>query len=186
MEDIIQCDFKSFKVILFVIKWYRLRFNQRDPVRTIIEHDNEFTMVNTRLFEPGIEPYVLPSQCEQVFYSEVPGKAGWSFFVRHNIRGRPVKYNLDDANEEGSLEEEDDDKEHDHHDLGDDDDPAEDVQEIVELDDVADNADEDYTDDDTMSITDDDDNDDMANPYNVESRSDDMDDDLDEEDDEIY
>ena len=62
-------------------------------------------MVNTRLFELGTEPYVLPSQCEQVFYSEVPGKAGWSFVVRHDPRGRPVNYNLDYGNEEGSLEE---------------------------------------------------------------------------------
>ena len=123
MEDIIQCDFKSFKVVLFVVKWYRLRLNQCDPDRTIIEHDNGFTMVNTRLFEPGIEPYVLPSQCEQVFYSEVPGKAGWSFVVRHDPRGRLVKYNLDEGNEEGTLEE-DDDEEHDQHELDDDDDPA--------------------------------------------------------------
>ena len=63
-------------------------------------------MVNTRFFEPGIEPYVLPSQCEQVFYSDVLGKAGWSFVVRYDPRARLVKYNLDDGNEEGSLEEE--------------------------------------------------------------------------------
>ena len=37
-----------------------------------------------------------------------------------------------------------------------------------------------------MSVTDLDDDDDMANPYNVHSGSDDTDDDLDEEDDEIY
>ena len=37
-----------------------------------------------------------------------------------------------------------------------------------------------------MSITDLNDDDDMSNPYNVDSGSDDMDDDLDEEDDEIY
>ena len=66
-EYILQCDFNSFKVVLFIVKWYRLRLNQRDPDRTIIEHDNGFTMVNTRLFEPRIEPYFLPSQCEQVF-----------------------------------------------------------------------------------------------------------------------
>ena len=108
-------------------------------------------MVNTRLFEPGTEPYVLQSQCEQVFYLEVPGKAGWSFVVRHDPRGRPVKYNLEDDNEEGSLEEGYDEAEHDQHQLDDDDDPAEDVlQEIVESDDVANNADEGYTDDDTM------------------------------------
>ena len=84
-------------------------------------------------------------QCEQVFYSEVPGKASWSFVVRHDPRGRLVKYNLDDGNEEGSMEEEYDDEEHDQHDLGDDDDPIEDVQEIVESNDVADNAIEYYS-----------------------------------------
>ena len=97
-------------------------------------------MVNTRLFEPGTQAYVLPIQCEQVFNSEVLGKAGWSFVVRHDQRGRPVKYNLDDANEEGSLEEGYDDAEHDQHELDDDDDPKENVlQETVESDDVAHN-----------------------------------------------
>ena len=105
--------------------------------------------------------------------------------MRHDPRGRPVKYNLDDGNEEGSLEEEYDDEEHDQLELADDDDPIEYVQGIVELDDVADNADEYYFDDGTMSITDDDDDDDMANPYNVHCVSDDTDDDLDEEDDDM-
>ena len=104
--------------------------------------------------------------------------------MRHNPRGRSVKYKLDDANEEGSLEEGYDDAKHDQHELGDDDDPTEYVlQETVESNDVANNADESYTNDDMMIITDDDD--DMANPYNVDSGSDDTDDDLDEEDDEI-
>ena len=97
--------------------------NQRDPDRTIIEHDNGFTMVNTRLFEPRTEPYVLPSQSEQVFYYGVPGRADWSFVVRHYPRGRLVKYNLDDGNEEGSMEEEYDDEEHDQLELADDDGP---------------------------------------------------------------
>jgi hypothetical protein len=70
LEDIIDCDFKSFKIILFVVKWYKLRLNRFDPDRTVIEHANGFTMVNTRALEPRTsEPYVLPSQCEQVFYS---------------------------------------------------------------------------------------------------------------------
>ena len=46
-----------------------LRMDERDPEKTAIEHANGFTMVNTRALEQGIEPYVLPSQCEQVFYS---------------------------------------------------------------------------------------------------------------------
>ena len=187
MEDIIQYDFKSFKVVLFVVKWYRLRLNQHDPDRTMFEHDNGFTMVNTRFFEPRIEPYVLPSQCEQVFYSEFPGKASWPFVVRHDPRGRLVKYNLDKGNEESTLEEEDNDEDHHQHDkLDDHDDPAEYVQKLVESNDVADNAHEDYIDDDMMIITNVDDDYDMANPYNVNSGSDDTDDDLNEEEDEIY
>ena len=73
-------------------------------------------MVNTRLFELGTKPYVLPSQCEQVFYSEVLGKVGQSFVVRHDPGGRTVKYKVDEGNEEGILEQEDDDEKHDQHD----------------------------------------------------------------------
>jgi hypothetical protein len=43
--------------------------NEHDLERTVIEHANGFTMVNTRTFEPGKKIYVLPSQCEKVFYS---------------------------------------------------------------------------------------------------------------------
>jgi hypothetical protein len=104
LEDIIECDFNSFKIVLFEVKWYRLRMHERDPERTVIENDNGFTMVNTRAFEPGTEPYVLPSQCEQVFYLEVPSKVGWSYVVRYDPRGRLVKYNHvvedEDNNEE--------------------------------------------------------------------------------------
>ena len=69
MDDILECDFKSFKLVLFDIKWYMLGMNERDLDIIVIQHDNEFTMVNTRSFEPGIDHYVLPSQCKHVFYS---------------------------------------------------------------------------------------------------------------------
>ena len=110
LEDIIECDFNSFKIVLFEVKWYRLQMHERDPERTVIEHDNGFTMVNTRAFEPGTEPYVLPSQCEQVFYSKVPGKAGWSYVVRYDPRGTIEKYNHV-AEDEDNNEEEDHDYE---------------------------------------------------------------------------
>ena len=64
LEDIIECDFNSFKIVLFEVKWYKIRMNEHDPERTVIEHANGFTMVNTRALELGIEPYVLPVQCE--------------------------------------------------------------------------------------------------------------------------
>ena len=50
--------------------------NEHDIEITVIDHANGFTMVNTRAVEPGTKTYVIPSQCEQVFYSEVLGKAG--------------------------------------------------------------------------------------------------------------
>ena len=95
MDDILEWDFNSFKIVLFVIKRFRLQLNRNDPDRTVIEHDSGFTMINTRSFETvGGEPYVLPSQCEQVFYFGVPHKLGWSFIVRHDPRGRVVKYDV--------------------------------------------------------------------------------------------
>jgi hypothetical protein len=106
LEDIIECDFNSFKIVLFEVKWYWLWMHERDLERTVIEHDNGFTMVNTRAFELGTKPYVRPSQCEQVFYSQVPGKVGWSYIVRYDPRGRPVKYNHV-ADDEDNKEEED-------------------------------------------------------------------------------
>ena len=141
-------------------------------------------MVNTRLFEGGMVPMFFQANVKKVFYSEVPGKANWSFVVRHNPRGRPVKYNLEKGNEEG-LEEEDDDEYHDQHEL-DDHVPEEDVKELFESNDVSNNAHEDYINDDMIIVTEFDDDDDMANTYNVDFGSDDTDDDLDEEDDEVY
>ena len=78
--------------------------NERDPKRTVIEHANGFTMVNTWELEPGTNPYVIPSQCEQVFYSKVPCKAGWSYIFRYDPRGKLVKYNVPE--EEDNVEEE--------------------------------------------------------------------------------
>ena len=51
-------------------------------------------MVNTRMLEMGTEIYVLPSQCEKIFYSYVPSKAGWSYVLIYNPRGRSINYNV--------------------------------------------------------------------------------------------
>jgi hypothetical protein len=53
LNDIIECDFNSFKLVLFKVKWYRLWMNECDPKRNFIEHANGFTMVNKRMFELG-------------------------------------------------------------------------------------------------------------------------------------
>ena len=49
LEDILECDFNSFKVVMFEVKWYRLWMNESDPERTITEHANGFTMVKGHL-----------------------------------------------------------------------------------------------------------------------------------------
>ena len=77
--------------------------NEHAPKRTVLDHANRFTMFNRRELEPGTDRYVLLSQCEQVFYSKVPSKAGWSYIVRYNPRGRLVKYNA--IEEEDNVEE---------------------------------------------------------------------------------
>jgi hypothetical protein len=42
------------------------------------------------------------------FYSEVPGKVGWSYIVRYDPRGRPVKYNHVVEHEDNNEEEDHD------------------------------------------------------------------------------
>ena len=105
LEDILECDFNSFKVVLFEVKVYRLQMNERDAERTVIEHANGFTMVNTRALEPGTNSYVLPSQCEKVFYLEVP-KVGWSYIIIYYPRGILINYNP--VEEEYNVKEEGD------------------------------------------------------------------------------
>lgn len=83
--------------------------SEHDPNIIFIQHDNGLTMVNTRSFEPRSDRYVLPSQCERVFYSEVPERAGWSYVVKYDPRGRSIEYNVeeedDNVQEDGDVEE---------------------------------------------------------------------------------
>jgi hypothetical protein len=62
LHDILECDFKSFKLVLFDVKWYRLQMNEHNLDKIVIQHTNKFTLVNTRNVEPGSKPYVVPSQ----------------------------------------------------------------------------------------------------------------------------
>lgn len=107
-HDILECDFKSFKIVLFSVKWFRLRIHECGRDKTVIEHANGFTIVDTRNVELGSNPYVLPSLCEKGFNVDVPGKVDWSY-VRYDPRGRSVKYNvaeeLDEIKEEDDVEE---------------------------------------------------------------------------------
>ena len=66
--------------------------HEHDEEITIIQHANKFLMIKTTVFEKENDHYVFPSQCEQVFYSKVPGKKDCSFVFRYDPRGMPVKH----------------------------------------------------------------------------------------------
>jgi hypothetical protein len=77
---------------MFDVKWYRLQMHERDEERNIIQHDNGFLMIKKMVFERGHDRYVFPSQCDQIFYSNVPCERDWSFVVRYDPRGRTITY----------------------------------------------------------------------------------------------
>jgi hypothetical protein len=132
--------------------------HQHDEERTVIQHANRFPMIKTPVFEKTNDHYVFPSQCEQVFYSKVPGKRDWSFVVRYDPRGRKINYIVDEEDdveieqgEYGSTNEEDGEDEIG---VGDN---------VLALDD---DIDEDMLENDI------DDDDDIINPFNIVSKLD--------------
>jgi hypothetical protein len=74
LNDILECDFNSLKLVMFDVKWYRLQMHEHNEERNVIQCANGFLMIITMVFERGHDHYVFPSQCENVFYSNVPGE----------------------------------------------------------------------------------------------------------------
>jgi hypothetical protein len=146
-------------------------------------------MVNTRNAKPGSEPFVLPNQCEQVFYSEVQGRGVWSYVVRYDPSGRSIKYNVveEDNVEEKLVHVLDKDIIKVQGDVLDNVLDEYDIDDVLdeELEEVEPNAGDNVLDDDIdndMIRNDDTDHDvDMANPFNINSELDDTDVELDEE-----
>jgi hypothetical protein len=145
--------------------------HERAEERTVIQHANRFPMIKTTVFKRGHDHYVFPSQYDQVFYSNVPCERDWSFVVRYDPRGRPIKHT--------HLQEEDDIE-----------DKEDDSTDQTELEDHAGSTDEEYEEEhnlgveDNIAILDDDvnenmlendidDDDDIINPFNIVSEPDD-------------
>jgi hypothetical protein len=133
--------------------------HEHNEERTVIQHANEFSMIKRTVFEKENDRYVFPSQCEQVFYSKVPGKREWSFFVRYDPRGRSVKYIVD--------EEDDVDLEQEEYGLT----YEEDEEDEPGVGDKASVLDDDI-DEDMLENDNDDDDDGIINPFNIVSESD--------------
>ncbi len=51
LKDLLECNFKLFKIALLDIKWYMIQNSEHGLETTIIEYDNGFTMVNRRNIE---------------------------------------------------------------------------------------------------------------------------------------
>jgi hypothetical protein len=120
-------------------------------------------MIKTTVFEKTNDRYVFQSQCEQVFYSNVPGRRDWSFVVRYDPRGRPIKYTI---YEEDDIEEEDDVLELEQEEYGSIDEEDEEDEDNAPV--LDDDIDEDMLENDN----DDDDDDDIINPFNNVSEPD--------------
>jgi hypothetical protein len=80
--------------------------HEHDEEEIVMQHANELLMIKTMVFEKANDRYVFPSQCEQVFYSKVPSKRDWSFVVRYDPIGRPVKYIVVEEDDDVELEKE--------------------------------------------------------------------------------
>jgi hypothetical protein len=61
LNDIIECEFNSFKLFFFDVKWYRLKMHEHDEEITVIQHANGFSMIKTTVFEKVNVHYVFPS-----------------------------------------------------------------------------------------------------------------------------
>jgi hypothetical protein len=92
---------------MFDVKWYKVQMHEHDEEIIVIQHANGFPMIKTMVLERGHDLYVFPSQCEHLFYSNVPGERDWSFVVRYDPRGRPIKYTH--LQEEDDIEYQEDD-----------------------------------------------------------------------------
>ena len=51
-------------------------------------------LIQGHLSQLEMSPMFFQANARNFFYFGVPQKLGWSFFVRHDPRGRPVKYNV--------------------------------------------------------------------------------------------
>jgi hypothetical protein len=51
LNDILECEFNYFKLVLFDVKWYRLQMHECDEEITVIQHANGFPIIKTTMFE---------------------------------------------------------------------------------------------------------------------------------------
>ena len=89
-------------IYLFKCKWYDMT-----PNKGLVIDEFNFTSVNTTRQSYEDEPFILPTQVQQVYYSKDPSKKDWSVAMRWKPRDTyelPVEVNMEEANHENALE----------------------------------------------------------------------------------
>jgi len=116
VQDILEHNFKSFKVVLFNAILFRNIVAGNHP--TTYMHENGFCIIDHTRFEQTDEPYVFPDQCEQIFLCHHPTKWSKSFVIEYNPRSvRVLQRSNDDQpipekmSSDGSSDEEVDEQE---------------------------------------------------------------------------
>ena len=82
VEDILELNFRSFKEVLFNVRWFRNTRVGNHPTTYI--HENDFCIIDHTRFEKTSEPYVFPDQCEQIFLCHHPIEQSKSFVIEYN------------------------------------------------------------------------------------------------------
>lgn len=89
LKDILQLDYGALQsqIILLRCEWMKHHDNRGNPTYT--RDDVGFLVVNFRHKLPRLaEPFIFPSQCTQVFFSDVVEKPGWKVVLCHEPRAK--------------------------------------------------------------------------------------------------
>ena len=101
LEDILSIDYGDVKtaVVIFVCQWKKRQDNLRRE--TYVRDPDGFLVVNFRHnTSRAVDPYVFPSQCTQVFFSDDdlhPAGTDWKVVLRKEARSRRVVEEDDDV-----------------------------------------------------------------------------------------
>ncbi|KAL3698153.1 hypothetical protein R1sor_012229 [Riccia sorocarpa] len=91
LEEILSLDYGSLDhpVILFKCKWVVADWTSSRPSMKLDRQG--FLLVNfSRVLSPSEDPYVFPSQVEQVFFGDVEGSPGWKIVMRKDARSKRI------------------------------------------------------------------------------------------------
>ncbi|MQL74493.1 hypothetical protein Taro_006860 [Colocasia esculenta] len=102
LQNIIEFQFGTMPpIVLFKCKWYDMNVG----VGLLVD-EFKLTSANTTRSTFEDEPFIFPSQVQQVYYSDDPLKLGWSVFCQWKPRDTfevPINETQDEENEDATF-----------------------------------------------------------------------------------